>query len=130
MPFVTTYDEALNILDVKYTGTVTGADLRSGTTEAISLQKRLGVTRFLVCLETDDTHATSIKDIYDLPTKQYWEEKLDPRSRIAVIRPAAKRARELAEFFENLCRGRSWHVEMFSDRQLAIGWLTNDSREP
>jgi hypothetical protein len=66
-----------------------------------------------------------IYELYDLP-KQYAEEELNRRSRVAVILPASEKAREALRFYETASRNCGWDVQTFSERQGAIDWLTGD----
>jgi hypothetical protein len=122
VPHVISYDPLLGVVEVRYTGSIAGADIREGTSGCISLQKQTGATRFLVDLNGSHFAASTL-DIFDLPDQQYRDEHLDVRSRIAVILPDAARAREAAHFYEAACRNRGWLARVLPDRESAIDWL-------
>ena len=127
VPYSVKHDPLLGIVEVTFTGLLSGADLREATTECIALQKQTGATRFLVDLNGSELGASTL-DIYDLPDKQYGEEDLDIHSRIAVILPTTGKTREAALFYEAACRNRGWHTKVLPDRQSAIEWLKELSR--
>jgi hypothetical protein len=122
-----THDPSLGIVEVTFTGLLSGNDLREATTACIAIQKRTRATGFLVDMDRADMGASTL-DIYDLPDSQYSEESLDIHSRIAVILPASPKAREAALFYEAACRNRGWHAKVLPDRQSAIDWLKGLSR--
>lgn len=126
MPWTYEHNPVLQIIDVVYAGNITARDLRESTSELIALGKEKGINRFL--LDTTEMKLdTNLVDLYDLPTQQYVEEKADRQGRIAVILPKSTRARKAAEFFETVCRNRGWLVQVFSERQGAVDWLTLSS---
>ena len=122
MPYTIKHDPSSGIIEVIYTGRIAGADFREGTSACISLQKSSGATLFLVDLDGSEVGASTL-EIYDLPDKQYREEQLDVRSRIAVIPGPNARAREAALFFQAACRNRGWNARVVPDHQAAIDWL-------
>lgn len=122
MPYAVSHDLPLDIVEVKYTGLVSGADLKQATTECIAIQKRTGATRFLVDMDESELKASTL-DIHDVPENQYWDQNLDRRSRIAVILPKAPGTRKAADFYEAACRNRGWNAHVLPDRQSAIDWL-------
>ena len=123
LPWTYEHNPTHQIIEVVYEGDITASDLRESTSELIALGKEKGINRFLV-------NSTGIKldanlvDLYDLPTRQYLKEKADRQGRIAVILPTSARAREAVKFFETVCMNRGWLVQVFSERQEALDWLT------
>ena len=122
MPYSVKHDPSLGIVELTFTGSIAGADLRGATTACISVQRQTGATRFLVDVNGWDLDASTL-DIYDIPDKQYSDENLDIQSRIAVILPTSDKAREAALFYEAACRNRGWHAKVLPDRESAIDWL-------
>jgi hypothetical protein len=127
VPYSVTHDPSLGIVEVTFTGLLSGADLKKATRACISIQKQTRATGFLVDTGTADLGASTL-DIHDLPGKQYGDEDLDIHTRIAVILPTSARTREAALFYEAACRNRGWHAKLLPDRQSAIDWLKGLSR--
>ena len=123
MPHTLREDAGLGIVEVIFTGTITAQDMRASTAEAIALQKRTGAVNFLLNADGWDLKA-SLVDIYDLPTKTYWQEDLDRRTRIAVMLPHAASAKQGALFYSDASRNRGWNVRVFDDRAAAVEWLS------
>ena len=128
MPWSYDYNSKQQIVEVVYEGQVTANDLHESTTKFIGMEEEKGRNRFLVDA-TKMKIATSLMAIYDLPTKQYIEEKADRQGRVAVLLPEDPSAKEAAEFYETVCRNRGWMVRVFSERQDAIDYLTRPSIE-
>ena len=122
MPYAVKHDPVLNIVEVTFTGSVTGTDLRETTTECSTLQKQTGVTRFLVDGNQWDVVASFV-DIYDLPAEQYLNEEVYRESRIAVVLPTSERSLYAAQFYETACQNRGWNAKVCPDRQSALDWL-------
>ena len=118
------HDPTINIVIVTYTGRTTGNDLRAATSAAIALSKENGTTNFLVDAAALEITA-SIFEIYELPVRQYVEERVERISRIAVIRPVAPDALDAAKFYETVCQNRGWFAKLFSGRQSAVSWLVS-----
>lgn len=122
MPYNVKHDPVLDIIEVTLTGLITETDLREATTQAISIQKQRGTTRFLVDANGRDVQAPLI-DIYEIPNAQYRNEELNIRSRIAVILSASVSVQEAARFYETVCFNRGWNAKICADRQSATDWL-------
>jgi hypothetical protein len=126
MPWTADYDDASGIVLVGYHGATVGADIRAATSAAITLSKTHGSRRFLV-----DTSEASISmapiEIFNLSFKQYPAEHLDRRARIALLLPPTAKERELAVFYETVCRNRDWLVQRFETRDEACRWLNEDA---
>jgi len=110
------------VIELVYRGLTTGNDLRTATSECISLGNESGTTRFLVDAFEMEL-AASFVDLFELPQRQYTDEKLTRKSLIAVIRPVSDKSREAAQFYETACQNRGWSVRLFPDRQGALDWL-------
>ena len=125
MSYTINHNASLGIIELIYSGQITGTDLKEATSKCISLGKQTGTTKFLVDEVGMDLTA-SIVDFYDLPTKQYEDEEANRQSHVAVILPTSKEARNAVQFYEIACQNRGWFVHVFSERQSAINWLTGN----
>jgi len=112
----------LDIVELTFTGIISGSDLREATTECIDLQKETGVTRFLVHANGSEVVASFV-DLYDLAEKQYHKEGLYRQSRVAVVFPTTLSAQTAADFYKNVCRNRGWNAQIHPNRQSALDWL-------
>jgi hypothetical protein len=126
MTWHVTHDASLGIIEVTYTGLVTGSDLWEACSRRISLQEQTGLLRVLIDTSGIELVAT-ILDVFSLPAKLYEERHADRQSRIALILPKSKEAIEFAEFYELACKNRGWSVRVFQGRQDAIDWLTRST---
>lgn len=66
----------------------------------------------------------SILDLLNLPARQYVEESMSRRIRVAVVSPRMPEAQEKVRFYETVCLNRGWKVRLFKSRDDAIEWLT------
>jgi hypothetical protein len=125
MPWSYQHETTSDIVEAAYTGEVSALDLRESTTTFIRLEKEQGLVKFLI--DTSEMLlATSMIDLYELPTKQYIEEGADRQGRVAIIPPASKSAVEAVRFYESVCQNRGWHVRVFEQRAEALKWLKDD----
>ncbi len=116
------YNSELRIIDLVYSGNVSGPDMRETTSRAISLSQEHGITDFLVDASNQE-QAGTVTDVHELP-QQYVEDGADRQKvRVAYVRPISPDLQELGKFFENVCVNRGWHVQSFTNRRDAIGWL-------
>lgn len=123
MPWNATFDDKLRYVEVVYQGPITAPDLAAANVAAIRLGKERETICFLVDL-VDVRLDASLADLYQLPAKQYVDEGVDPRTRIALIMPPSKVEQDRAKFYENACVNRGWQTRSFDARQDAIEWLT------
>ena len=124
MPFTVKHDSVLSVVEVVFSGMITGDNLREATDRCITLQKQMGVTSFLIDINGWDL-AASVIDLYDLPATQYRNQALSRNTRIAVLLPVSENVQEAARFYENACRNRGWNALICQDRQGALGWLAS-----
>ncbi len=115
------YNSELRIIDLVYSGNVSGPDMRETTSRAISLSQEHGITDFLVDASNHE-QAGTVTEVFDLP-QQFVEEDVNHQSRVAYVKPISPDLQELAQFFETVCVNRGWHVQSFTNRRDAIGWL-------
>ena len=117
-------DSSSGVIELVLSGVVSGAELRKATSEGIALTKDLEKTRCLIDA-SDQEETGTILDLYDLPD-QYAEEGLDRRTRLALLMPTRDELHEITTFYGALCVNRGWQVRLFSDREEALDWLTED----
>ena len=116
----------MEIVELGFTGTISGSALKEATTQCIRLQKEMGITRFLVD-GNDWEVAASVVDIYKLPAEQYWDEKVLRQTRIAVVMPGSADAQEAVQFYRDACWNQGWNAQIHLDRKSALDWLTDSS---
>ena len=114
------------IVELTFTGPISGTDMHAASSETIALQKRTGLTLFLVDAGSW-TLTAATADIYKLPAETYGRENVDPRTRIAIVTPRDASARQGALFYEDACRNRGWNARVFDDRAAAVEWLLQAS---
>jgi len=115
------YNSKLRIIELVYSGDVSGSDMRDSTSRAISLSQEHAITDFLVDASKQE-QAGTVTDIHELP-QQYVEDGADHQSRVAYVKPISPDLQQIAEFYETVCVNRGWHVQSFTNRHEAIGWL-------
>ena len=125
MPWTYKINQALEMVEVSYIGTVTAKDLHESTSELIGLQKEKGFLKYLVDTTEMEIEA-SYSDIYDIPGKQYIEEGADRNGRVAVILSTDPVQKDAAQFYELMCQIMWWKARAFPERQEAVNWLTRD----
>ena len=116
------YSEELGIIEITYTGDVTGFDLLEATAARISMQKETGATLVLADA-SQSLDGPPTMDLYNLPDRIYPDHESRRDTRIAFILPKHKNSRELATFFQTAARNRGWIIELFEDRKSALSWL-------
>jgi len=124
MSYTITHIPEKAVVELSFTGSIAGVDLKEATTQCTNLQKEMGVTRFLVDGSDWDVVA-SVVDIYQLPAKQYWDEKVLRQTRIAVVLPSSADAQEAVKFYRDACRNQCWNAQVHLDRESALDWLTD-----
>jgi hypothetical protein len=123
MPYDIKYNSALLAVELVFTGTLSGEDLRKCTDEGINLEKEHGVYAMLIDA-LDLEQPPSVTDVYDLP-QQYDEGGFSKSNRLAFVRPRSPAANEVAQFYEDVCVNRGWRVQPFGTRDEAVAWLTS-----
>jgi len=116
--------DAHSIIEVKYTDTVSGAELREATVERIARQYATGYLRVLINASSIRLTA-SATDLYDLADKIYTEHEAPRNSHVAVVVVENDRTKEMAQFYKDATTNRGWRVETFSDYDTAVSWLTS-----
>ena len=86
MPWEVNYNKSQKIIEVILTSLKTAHDLQEVTSAAISLAKKHNTNMYLVDAEGLE-YSGPLTAIYDLPDKQYPNEKLVRSSRIVIVSP-------------------------------------------
>jgi hypothetical protein len=116
------FNEALGVVEVTYTGRTALAEFVQTTRAAVELARERNSRLYL--LDTSESEPTiSHAALQDLPSKQYVELQVDPRSRIAIVQPGRPEALPSARFYETVCVNRGWNARMFATRDEAVAWL-------
>jgi hypothetical protein len=119
------YNEESRIIEIIYSGNVTGRDIREATEKRISLQKETGAT--LVLADTSQSQeGPPLMELYDLPDKIYSKLNARRDTRFAFILPINSKAKKLAHFFQTTAKNRGWKIKLFKERKDALSWLTNE----
>jgi len=126
MAWSSKFNAELGIVESAFRGPTTGAEFTEQTTAALALAKQTGTTRHLID-SSELIFAASLADLYLFPASRYESEQVDRRSRIAILSPRDEKAREATHFYQVACVNRGWSVQMFADRQEAIGWLRGNA---
>ena len=119
------YNEDTHIIEITYSGNVTGLDLKEAALKRIAIQEETGATMVLADASQSEGAPTTM-DLFDLPDKIYQDHKARRDTRIAFILPDGKESKELAHFFKTAAKNRGWHIELFEDRDSAFSWLIAD----
>ncbi len=126
MPWTYKYNPTLQIIEAVFFGSITARDLKESTSEFIAWEKEKDINRFLIDT-TEMEFAASLVDVYNLPAKQYQEEKADRNGRVALVLSRYPWEKEAAQFYETVCKNRAWDVQAFSEREEAVNWLTRST---
>ena len=124
MPYDIKYNSALVAIELVLTGILSGEDLRRCTDEGINLEKKHDVYAMLINA-IDLESAPPVTEVYDLP-RQYDEGGFSRSNRLALVWPKFPEAKEVAQFYDNVCTNRGWRVQPFDTRDEAVAWLTSN----
>ena len=122
MPYTLQHRDSDDFGEVTFHGVVTAADLRDATVEAVQLQRRHSILRFLVVVDPVDMKAAA-DDLREIE-KQYRQMEVRRFTRVAVIQPRDGVGRRLAAIYEDVCRQHGWDVKVLPDRKDALAWLS------
>jgi hypothetical protein len=123
MPWNLTHNRLLDIVEIEYTGIITGADIESAATQRITLMNKTKTNKTLIDTSSVKYFTGSILDIYNLPYKLYDLQCADRTMKIALICPSKHELHDLAEFYIKICSNRDWCSRLFGHRQGALDWL-------
>lgn len=126
------HDRSNDIVEVVYTGDITGTELRDAASERIRLQKETGTMSVLVDASGIERMVAGTMDLFGLPDELYVSKQAHRNSRMALVLPRSRKEREGVRFFETVCENRGWQVKEFEERQVAVDWLreTKPSNNP
>ncbi len=111
------------IIELMLEGGISGKDAREMTSAAIKLSKECRINIFLVDASKLEA-APDTFSLYDLPNTLYLHDDLERDSRIAVVVSRLPQVQKDLKFYETTCMNQGWNVNLFSDREQAILWLT------
>ena len=120
------YDSVTRIAELVYTGRVTSEELMASVAERIRVQKQHGTILTLTDASQIEYLDIDILDIHSLPARLYDSAEVNRETRLALLPPHPKEAREIARHYVNACLNRGWIVRTFEDRKNAIEWLTEN----
>lgn len=108
------------------TGTVTAKELETLTIEQLSLAKSLNVNRFLSEYKNTDRNI-SIAEIHDLP-KVLTNAGQTIGDKFAIVYSPDSPYAAMFEFFDTRCFNTALNNRVFTDYDVALQWLVDDSK--
>jgi hypothetical protein len=121
MPWSVKEIEDNKIIEVKYSGLVTGEDLENALAAAITKANSIHTLRFLADL-TRMTSGHSIMDLLKI-ISQLPQNEMGSHFREALFIDAESRTNIDVRFYETACFNRGYKVKIFSNRDEAVEWL-------
>lgn len=124
MEWVIHLDAPKPLVVVKVTGIIKAEPLREMTVELRDAVRQHQAKQVLL----DYTEAVSDLQPYEIfeRPKVLQELNFPVEVKVAVLYPVLN---EDTQFLENVYRNKSFPVSVFSDRNLALGWLRNASKD-
>ncbi len=119
----------LGIIELSFCGDVTAEEMIESSAARIELGERESVSDFLLDGSECTAGRATAETVYDIVTREYPVQRVDPNSRFAFIAPTAPEAVWLGSFFESLCKSHGLTIRRFPDRDSAIDWLTSAVQE-
>lgn len=123
MPYRATIDAQKAIIEVVYSGVVSGQELTEASRVGVRMQKAAGVFRALADFSAVQRVDFSLVPVFDLPHAVYEQEGASRQLQITVLIPPIDELIELAGFYETACLNRGWRVRVFRARDEAMRWL-------
>ncbi|MEI8340010.1 MAG: hypothetical protein WCH43_00550 [Verrucomicrobiota bacterium] len=121
MPWHTILLEDLPVIETRYSGVLTPAELSSAAREIFDLIREHNRTFLLAdCTALGGGH--SIVDLYAL-AETLASGNLVPNLKEAVLLPSLPDSVENVKFWETACINRGIRVRIFCNRQSALDWL-------
>jgi hypothetical protein len=107
------------------TGRVSGRDLKEAASKGITMAKKHDTVLHLINIKKAEAAKADMPliDIFELPSKVYFNEGLNRRSRFAVVLPKPPKVCGMAQFYETVSVNRGWCVQCFETRDEAVEWL-------
>ena len=119
------YVSELQIVELIFSGQVTGPELQHAAAARIDFGQAKGASKYLIDAQEMRAESSLTLDVIDIPAVVYYEKKMDRRSRIAVVSPRDPDSRWISRFYEDASANRGWRVRTFGDRESALDWLQN-----
>ena len=119
-----------HIVEVRFDGVVTEAEMLDATFECVQLQRQLSILKFLAVIADDAEVRISPERTAMVAGQSYRTLELRRHTRIAVIRPKSETALRFSNAYEEACRQRGWNARVHPDRSAAIEWLNSSSDSP
>ena len=116
----------LGIIELSFCGDVTAEEMLGSSAARVELGKKESVSDFLLDGSACTSGRATAETVYDIVTRNYPTQNIDPNTRFAFIPPTAQEAVWLGDFFESLCRAHDLEIRRFPDRDSAIDWLSSD----
>ncbi len=123
MAWETRYDPSNDIVEVIYTGCLTGSDLQEAASSRIALARETNSTKILVDVSGIKEVQAGMMDVFNLPDELYEVRDACRQSEMALVMPTFQPGIDMAQFYETACKNRGWSVKTFKERQSAIDWL-------
>jgi len=123
MPWSVKYNSVTKIVEVIYTGSVTGDEIQEAVNERIRIQNE-HASLFVIIDCSQVTHMPGgIFDVHYLPTKIYEKAKASRLTCHALVLSKYPQAREASLHYETACINRGWCVKTFDAYSDAVTWL-------
>lgn len=114
-------------IEARYFGVVTPEDLTTAFDGAFALMREHDI--WLILADTSElTSDPSVFDLYDVAA-QIAHAGIARRFREAVVAPPGAQSEESARFFEDAMVNRGLVARVFTDRDAAAAWLTEQARD-
>jgi len=120
------YLEEHHIVELFMIGPITGPDLMASASDRIALGREKGVSNFIINSEELTGQQNAVTDVMKLPTVKYIDEKMERKTKLAVLAPKDPDSVWLGEFYETVCVNRGWRVHICEDHDSAIYWLLRE----
>ncbi|MGI9272807.1 MAG: hypothetical protein ACR2QT_13605 [Woeseiaceae bacterium] len=117
------YQEDSQIVELSFSGRISGAELKEAAAARIEFGNDKGIRKYLIDATEMLAPKSTIFDVLEIPAKVYSDKLMDRSSNIAVVQPTDPDSQWIAEFYGNASVMRGWKSEIFSDRESAIAWL-------
>ena len=117
------FDDTRQLVELSFEGPVSGPELLQAAAARIDFGRAKGAARYLIDAAAMLASPSVVIDVLEIPSKVYFEKKMDRAHRIAVVEPLDPDSRWISEFYENASFNRGWQVRSFADRGGAVAWL-------
>lgn len=122
MPWTVERLPELNVIETRYVGKLTNAELLAAASETLMTARLFACHRLLAdCLQLEGGH--SLADLFHLASRIEMENADLRLVREAVLLPRGKPSEGLVTFWKTTTDNRGIIVELFEDRNAALAWL-------